>query len=370
MHTVPENYRNSGRQSRLRRARKDWVKGNRERAQRIDADNDVIIMGQERMRPKAITIDDIGDIDELPRGQVTEMQSGRYDVKLESGQMLACRIKRGASTANEHSTLVVVGDFVRVQPLEGDRGLIHHIEERHTRLGRTASGQEKMEHVLVANVDTLFCIAAADRPDFRRTIIDRYIVAAHLGGVVPVIVLNKMDTVEGELRELLEQEIYVYAEIGYEVLFTSTVTGEGIDALSDRIRDQLCVLIGQSGVGKSSLMNAVLGRDLRRTSEVREKDRRGTHTTIGSLMIDVPGGGHLIDTPGLREFGIWDLEPEELDAYFIEFLQYLRDCKYLPCTHTHEPGCAVRAAVDRGEIDEGRYASYLAIFESLKQATR
>lgn len=368
---MAENNRNSGRHSRLRRNRKDWVKGNRERAQRVDPDGDILTAGHERMRPKAITIDDVRDIDDLPRGQVVEMQSGRYDVKLESGgQVLACRIKRGASTANNHSTLVAVGDFVRVQPLEGDRGLVHYVEERHTRLGRVAAGQDVMEHVVAANVDTLFCITAADRPDFRRTILDRYIVAAHLGGVTPVVVLNKMDMVDGELRELLEEEIGVYQQIGYDILFTSTVTGEGIDELRGHIRDRLCVLIGQSGVGKSSLMNTVLGSDIRRTADVRERDRRGTHTTISSVMIAVPGGGYLIDTPGLREFGIWDLEPEELDGYFIEFLTYLRDCKYLPCTHTHEPGCTVRAAVERGEIDEGRYASYLAIFESLKQETR
>jgi ribosome biogenesis GTPase / thiamine phosphate phosphatase len=347
------------------------VKGNRERAQRIDLEGDLIVAGQEKMRPKAITIDDVGDLDELPRGQVIEVESGRHDVKLENtGDVLACRMKRGASTENEQSTLVVVGDYVRVQPLEGERGLIHHVEERRTHLGRSASGRGMMEHVLAANVDLLLCVAAADRPDFRRTIIDRYIVAALLGGVTPVIVLNKMDSVDGELEELLREEMGVYEAIGYATLFTSAATGEGIEELRDTLCDRVSVLIGQSGVGKSSLTNAILGREERRTAEVREKDRRGTHTTISSTMVPVPGGGYLVDTPGLREFGIWDLKPEELDAYFAEFLDYLRDCRYLPCTHTHEPGCAVIEAVERGDIDEGRYASYRAIFESLKTAPR
>jgi ribosome biogenesis GTPase len=323
------------------------------------------------MRPKAIAIDDLDDIESLPRGQVIEAASGRYDVRMEeTGDLIACRIKRGASTENDRSTLVTVGDYVRIQPLEGGRGLVHHVEERRSRLGRDAAGREGMEHVIAANVDLILCIVDADRPDFRRTIIDRYIVAALLGEITPAVVLNKIDTVEGELEELLREEMDIYRHLGYQTLFTSALTGEGIDELRQTIAGKTAVLVGHSGVGKSALTNIIVGDEVRRTGVVREKDRRGMHTTVGTAMLPTLDGGYLIDTPGVREFGIWDLAPEELDAYFVEFLDYLQQCKYLPCTHTHEPGCAVIAAVERGEIDEGRYASYLAIFDSLKKVSR
>lgn len=368
---MADHIRNIGRHSRLRRTRKDWIKGNRARAQRIDAEVENPGAGSERMRPRAVTIDGVGNIDELPRGQVVEVVSGCHVVKLaDLPDLVSCRVKRGASTENEESTLVVVGDYVRVQPLEEGRGLIHHVEERLTHLGRNAVGGKGMEHVVAANIDLLLCVVSADRPDFRRTIIDRYIVAALLGNMTPVILLNKIDTVDGEIEELLREEVAVYEDIGYRTLATSAVRGDGLEELRGMLCGNSSVLIGQSGVGKSSLTNALLGRDERRTAEVRTRDRRGIHTTISSVMLEIPDGGYLVDTPGLREFGIWDLKPEELDAYFAEFLDHLRGCKYLPCTHTHEPGCAIRTAVDEGLIDEGRYASYLAIFESLKKPAR
>jgi len=354
--------------SRLRRARKDWVKGNRDRAARYDPEAESVAVGQEKMRPRAIAIDGVGEIDLLPRGQVVAVESGRYDVRLDGGDNIySCRIKRGASSQNDASTLVVVGDYVRVQPLEGDRGLIHHVEERRTRLGRESAGREvKMEQVIAANVDLLLCVVSADRPDFRRAIVDRYIVAALLGEVEPVIVVNKIDAVQGELRRLIEEEMEIYDRLGYRLLFVSALSGAGMDAVRDIIDAKTAVLIGHSGVGKSSLANALLGSALRRTGDVRERDRRGTHTTVDSSMMPTPGGGYLVDTPGLREFGIWDLEPGELDGYFVEFLEVSQMCRFLPCTHTHEPGCAVIAAVESGKIDEGRYASYLNIFASLR----
>ena len=360
---------------RARRARKDWTKGNRDRLSRLDREGDseehfdAVQSGRQRMRPRAVTIDEVGDLEEFLRGQVVRAQSGVYEVSLDEGEeLLACRVKRGASTENDDATLVTIGDFVHTQPLEGSHGLIHHVEERHTFIGRSGTGRQKgSQQIIAANLDAVFCVATAERDSFRRTVIDRYIVGALLGDVVPVIVLNKIDTADEYYLQALKEDLSVYEELGYTLLFTSAKTMEGIDELRETCRNRITAMVGQSGVGKSTLVNVVLGREERETGEVRESDRRGRHTTVGSEILPIPGGGQLIDTPGLREFGIYDLEPQELDGYFVEFLDYLQDCKYLPCTHTHEPGCAVRGAVEEGEIDEGRYVSYLGIIDTLNE---
>jgi len=272
---------------------------------------------------------------------------------------------------NENSTMVVIGDVVRVQRLEDGRGLISHIEKRVTKLGRQANKDKGSEQVIAANIASLVCVVAADRPDFRRNIIDRFIIASHLGGLEPIIVINKSDTMSQELRNLIQEEMQIYESLGYKMIFTSVPQNEGISQLRGFLENKTSSFLGQSGVGKSSLANLLTKSELQKTGEVRQSDARGRHTTIGSRLLqicDMNGKcvGKIADTPGLREFGIWDLLPEELDGYFIEFATYLQDCKYKPCTHTHEPACAVISAVHRGDIDQGRYSSYLSIFQSLK----
>lgn len=361
--------------NRTRRARKDWTKGNRGRLSRIDAVDgeeshlDALHIGHERMRPRAITIDEIGDVEQLPRGQVVRSQSGVYHVEsVPTLAPLVCRVKRGASTENDDATLVTIGDYVRVQPLEDGHGLIHHVEERKTAIARSGTGrQQGGRQVIAANLDRLFCVLSVERDDFRQTIIDRYIVGSLLGEVEPIILINKMDTADEEFTEALHEGLAIYEELGYTMVFMSAKSGAGIDELRELCIGKTTALVGQSGVGKSTIANVMLGSQVRETGEVRETDRRGRHTTIGSEILDLPEGGRLIDTPGLREFGIWDLEPQELDGYFIEFLDYLQDCKYLPCTHTHEPECAVIAAVEQGQIEEARYVSYLSILDTLEK---
>lgn len=333
-----------------------------------DANRDSMTVGQERMRPRAITIDEAGNTGRLPRGEVVHSQSGVYTVRIaENRQTFSCRVKRGASTENADATLVTIGDIVRVQPLEDGHGLIHHIESRKTLIGRSGTGRHQGgRQVIAANLDQILCVASAEREDFRLTVIDRFIVGALLGEVTPIIVVNKIDTADEAFAQALTEGLSLYLDLGYQLIFMSARSGEGIAELREICRDKTSALVGQSGVGKSTIANAMLGREARETGAVRETDQRGRHTTVGSEILDLAGGGRLIDTPGLREFGIWDLEPQELDGYFVEFLNYLQNCKYLPCTHTHEPGCAVIQAVEEGVIDEGRYTSYLAIFDTLQ----
>lgn len=362
-----------GKSHQVRRAKKEWTKRNRSRVSRLeqlgsDEENfDNITSGQQAMRPKGVEIDGEGNHDDLQRGEVVRSQSGLYTVALDrDNERVDCRAKRGASTENESTTLVTVGDRVRVQLLEEGKGLIHHVEERKSVIGRAGTGAKKGGHqVIAANLDLLFCVVSAERDNVRQSVIDRFIVGALLGEITPVIVLNKIDTADEEYLEMLEEGLEIYPDLGYEVIFTSATEDWGIEAIHQFTAGKTAALVGQSGVGKSTLVNAVLGREEREVGEVRARDRRGRHTTTNSEILPLPGGGRLIDTPGLREFGIWDLEGEELDGYFVEFLDHLQDCKYLPCTHTHEPACAVKVAVEAGEIDPGRFESYLSIFASL-----
>lgn len=359
--------------NRARRAKKEWTKGNRSRLTRLDAaggnedEFDHVARGVESMRPRSISIEGEAKVEELPVGEVTRARSGVYDVQIDDNRSLSCRIKRGATTENESATLVVVGDRVRVQPLEEGHGLVIHVEERKSEMSRTGTGRKRgAAQAIASNLDVVFCVVSAERDDVRRTVIDRYIVGALLGQIEPVVVVNKIDTADEAFAAALADGLGVYPELGYQLLFTSATDGTGIEELREVLGERTGALVGQSGVGKSTLVNAVLGRVEREVGEVRASDRRGRHTTVGSAILDVPGGGRLIDTPGLREFGIPDLEPQELDGYFIEFHDFINDCRFVPCTHTHEPGCAVQAAVEEGVVDYGRFESYLAILQTLE----
>ncbi|MCX7936599.1 MAG: ribosome small subunit-dependent GTPase A [Chlorobi bacterium] len=265
----------------------------------------------------------------------------------------------------DNESLLAVGDWVEYATNndQNQPGVIVHVRQRSTRLFRQAPAERSMD-VLAANVERAFFVHAVTKPYFSRRLLDRHLIAAEQGGVDPVVVLNKIDL--GIPPEVEQAIAYYRSRLGLQVCLTSAVSGEGIDQLRALMMGNVSVLIGASGVGKSALLNACFGMDLQRVREISRKYQRGRHTTTSPRLFHLPTGGALIDTPGVREFALGMIAPEELAFYFHDFVPYSERCRYVPCTHTHEPECSVRTAVAQGHIDSERYESYLLIFESLQ----
>ncbi len=259
------------------------------------------------------------------------------------------------------ATLIAPGDEVLVED-EGGEGIVRGVAPRRTRLSRPGGVHARIgEQVLAANADVLVVVAAAADPPFRPGLVDRFLIAAQIGGVTPLLCINKIDLVDETPTALS-----IYRELGIDVTLTSCETGTGLDALRDRLRGKLAVLSGHSGVGKSSLLNALDPDMTIHTQPVSESSQRGRHTTTGGRLYELEGGIRVIDTPGIRALGLWQVGPEEVAWFFPEIGDAARGCKFRDCTHMHEPGCAVQAAVEDGAIHRARFDSYLRIRASLE----
>ncbi|NIQ57815.1 MAG: ribosome small subunit-dependent GTPase A [Gemmatimonadetes bacterium] len=268
--------------------------------------------------------------------------------------MLRGRLKREQRTGDA----VVVGDRVEVLRHPDDGHTIEGVAERTSELARRAPGRGRHRaKVMVANVDQIVAVFAVTHPAPRLRMLDRFLVLAEANDLDATVVANKVDLAIGD-RAAFE----VYEAIGYPVIYTSAATGEGIDRLRETLCDRISALAGPSGVGKSSLLNAMEPGLGLRTGEVSEAVRKGRHTTVSARLIPLECGGYVADTPGLRELGLWGIEPEELDLCFPELRPYVDDCRYgRSCSHSHEPGCAVRPAVEAGAIPTLRYEHYVSL---------
>jgi ribosome biogenesis GTPase len=263
---------------------------------------------------------------------------------------------------------VAVGDQVTVRINEEDgTGLIVEIHDRDNKLSRRAAGHRAdQEHVIVANVDRAWAVQSVQLPRLNTGFIDRFFVSADMHDIPAGLVINKADLMDEADRVRMMDIQNMYADLGYPVLVTSVVTGTGIERFREALTDRVSVVAGPSGAGKSSLLNAIEpGLDVE-TGEVSRKTRKGTHTTTYAQLHPLSFGGYLVDTPGIREFGIQRMHPADLAHFLVEFIPYLDDCKFQDCTHDHEPGCAVKAAADRGAIHRRRYESYLNLLHSLQ----
>jgi ribosome biogenesis GTPase len=261
---------------------------------------------------------------------------------------------KSLSTDQRH--VVAAGDRVYFRREGEGEGLIERIEPRHGVLRRTSKGRQ---HVIVTNVDQLLIIASAAEPAIKPHLIDRFLIAAEQSKIRPVIVINKIDLIEpADLQPL----VGVYGQMGYEVVLASAETGFGIERLRQIVAGKESVVAGQSGVGKSSLLNGIQPGLALPVQKVSEETEKGKHTTTTARLIPMEAGGFLVDTPGIRQFQLWDVIPEEVGGYFRDLRPYINRCRYPDCTHTHEEDCAVKDAVADGRLDVRRYESYCHMF--------
>lgn len=266
---------------------------------------------------------------------------------------------------------VAVGDRVTVRMNPDDTGFIIEIHDRKNQLSRRAAGRRVgREHVIVANIDCAWIIQSVKLPKPNPGFIDRVLVVAEAHEIDAGLVINKMDLMHQKDRSDIEELCALYTGLGYDVIPTSAESGDGVDELREALTGKTSVLTGPSGVGKSSLLN-VIEPDLElKTKEVSEKTRKGRHTTTYASLFPLSEGGYIVDTPGIREFGVLNIEPWELSHFFVEFQSHLEECRFPTCTHDHEPDCGVKDAVDRGDISEQRYRSYLNILHSINLGER
>jgi ribosome biogenesis GTPase len=301
---------------------------------------------------------------DLINGTVVRVDSKANTVDTPLGA-LRCVIRgRLAEARAKNEQLLVVGDEVRVEALGKERGAIEEVLPRRSKLSRRSAGSQPLEQVVAANVDQLVIVTSLAEPPLNLNLVDRYLVAADSGELSAAICVNKIDL--GDRRPIAPL-LATYEALGYPVLWTSATEHYGIDRLRACLSGRTSVVAGKSGVGKSALLNAVEpGLELH-SAAISAATGKGRHTTSFSSLLPLSGGGYVIDTPGIRKYTLWEIDPQELDRHFPEIAELRGGCRFANCSHSHEPDCAVKDAVAAGKIDRRRHLSYLRILEGLDE---
>ena len=298
------------------------------------------------------------------QGLVIKNTGSWYTVKTVEGSVVECKIKGNFRLKGIRSTNpVAVGDHVEIELNSQNTAFITAIGDRKNYIIRKSQNLSKQSHIIAANVDQAFLVVTVERPQTSTTFIDRFLATAEAYSVPVVLVFNKTDLLDDSLMRYQRMMTDLYETVGYKCVAVSAETGEGMDELMEMLRDRITLLSGHSGVGKSTMINRLLPGINLRTAEISDAHNTGMHTTTFSEMLPLPGGGYIIGTPGIKGFGTFDMEPEELTSYFKEIFRFSKDCRFSNCTHTHEPGCAVLKAVEDHYIAASRYQSYLSMLE-------
>ena len=297
-------------------------------------------------------------------GLVVKNTGSWYTVLTDDGQLVESKVKGNFRLKGIRSTNpVAVGDRVELVANAEGTAFITAIEDRRNYIIRRSQNLSKQSHIIAANVDQAFLVVTVDFPQTSTTFIDRFLASAEAYRVPVVLVFNKTDLLDADLLRYQQMMMVLYENIGYHCVAISAETGEGVEAFRPLLQQKITLLSGNSGVGKSTLINCLVPDANLRTAEISDAHNTGQHTTTFSEMISLPDGGWLIDTPGIKGFGTFDMEPEELTSYFPEIFRFSRDCRFSNCTHTHEPGCAVLQALEDHYIAQSRYQSYLSMME-------
>ena len=298
------------------------------------------------------------------QGIVIKNTGSWYTVRTDEGKNVDCKIKGNFRLKGIRSTNpVAVGDRVEIILNQEGTAFISSICARRNYIIRKSQNLSKQSHIIAANVDQAFLIVTVNYPQTSTIFIDRFLATAEAYSVPMVLVFNKTDILSDEERHYQEMMMKLYETVGYKCVAVSATTGMGMDAIKPLLKDKITLLSGNSGVGKSTFINHILPDANLRTSEISDAHNTGMHTTTFSEMLQLPDGGWIIDTPGIKGFGTFDIEPEELTSYFKDIFHFSKECRFSNCTHTHEPGCAVLKAVEEHYIAASRYQSYLSMLE-------